>query len=197
VPASNERRRILEAASVVVGRAGYDARLAEIMRSAGIPPGSSYHYFPSGRAFLMSEMVTHRLTILQEQVTAAAADSVDFGGFVRGLVLGARAEAQRSGYAQGCVFGALLTTGSTPPAVVDEVARSWTRWAGSIAEVLVTRGGDPRTSRAAAELMVTVLQGATLLCRATHSLEPFDHVLAELPALVVRSVIQPTGAGAA
>jgi TetR/AcrR family transcriptional regulator, lmrAB and yxaGH operons repressor len=186
------RRRVLDAATAVMGHAGYRVHLTAIMKRAGVPAGSSCHYVPAGRDHLVDEVIKHRRAALQGRATCAAAESVDAEGFLRCLVRAHRAELEQSTYTFGCPLAGLITTGSMPDELRAAVADAMTQWGESIADVLRVRGAGPVSARATADQVVALLQGATLLGRAMRSSVPFEVLDRALPCL-----IQSSGSAAA
>jgi hypothetical protein len=72
----------------------------------------------------------------------------------------------------------------TESRLADAAAAAFRRWQDALAAGLVSAGATPERAAGVATMVVASVEGATLLCRARRSLEPFDDVVAELEVLI-------------
>jgi hypothetical protein len=100
-----------------------------------------------------------------------------------------RAVLVRSGYSAGCAVLA-VTVSADVPELVDRAAGIFQSWRERLGRALEAAGIEAARARALA-LALTIIascEGAVVLCRAEHSLEPLDVVAAHLRELVTGAV---------
>ena len=81
-------------------------------------------------------------------------------------------------YRAGCPVVAVATEADA--GLNDAAARAFGSWQESLAEALRSGGVSPARARRLAALTVAGVEGAVVLCRATHSTRPLRDVGAEL-----------------
>lgn len=176
--ASDVRERMMRGTMQLLARDGFEgASLADIVAFTGTPRGSIYHYFPGGK----DEVVNAALD-LAEQGALRVLDETDgepalrvaerFLGLWRTLL-------ERSDFSAGCsVLGVTVSAGT--PDVVAHAAEIFRRWRADLADRLTRGGLHPELAGGAAALLISAAEGAVVLSRAEHSMEPLDTVSAEL-----------------
>jgi AcrR family transcriptional regulator len=166
VDAPPTRERILTATAELFRRQGYSATgLKSVVTAARAPFGSLYHHFPGGKQQLAAEVIHASGAFFQALVTAVYDEQADTAASVTAVFAGAADTLAATDYADACP----ITTVALEVASTDEVLRrataevfeAWT-------EALTERIGD----RARALAVLSALEGAFVLCRATRSTEP-------------------------
>jgi TetR/AcrR family transcriptional repressor of lmrAB and yxaGH operons len=89
----------------------------------------------------------------------------------------------RSEFSAGCAVLA-VTVSADVPELVDRAAEIFRSWREHLGQVLESAGIEAARARALALTIIAACEGATVLCRAEHSLEPLDVVAAQLRSLV-------------
>jgi hypothetical protein len=88
-------------------------------------------------------------------------------------------------YALGCPVVATVADAVTvTPGLRAAAAETFGVWQAAVADVLASAGVPAERAPSLAALLISALEGAIVMCRARHSLEPLDTVLAELGPLV-------------
>ena len=171
------RDRMIDAAVAGLQRRGAEGTsFTEILDASGAARGAIYHHFPGGKAELLAEaarrngeQVVAALESLPTDTTAALAEA--FLDAVRPTMAAAAAGC-------GCAVAA-VTVGTVDP--LREVATgaldSWTR---TLAGRFTDAGMSEEAALDRASLMIAVLEGAQVLCRAAGSMEPFERVAQDL-----------------
>jgi AcrR family transcriptional regulator len=170
------RVRLLDAAEEMlreVGMAG--TGIKDVVARSGAPIGSLYHYFPDGKAQLVSESLrihadkSRRLLehFFDGKQTAAAAVSRLFDTAADAF--------ERAGAYKGCAVGAVALDLMPGDTALREICRStFADWAAIIAPRLPH--SNERARHASAVTIVAALEGAFVLAKAAQSGDPFRDV---------------------
>jgi len=174
---------MINGAALMVGaRGAKSSSLRDLAREAGVPLGSTYHYFPSGKQQLVAEAVDtigHRIDRLISRAAEtpdAALD--DFANGWRGVL-------QSTDFRSGCPVLAVAL--EEDPVLRKAANEIFDRWQNSLTRGLVSGGVDPERAPRLARTVVAAIEGAVALCRAEHSFEPLEDVLSELRVMLVRA----------
>lgn len=180
---SDTRTRMIHGAALMVGaRGAKSSSLRDLAREAGVPLGSTYHYFPEGKQQLVAEAVGnvgHRIDRLIDR--AATTPDAALDDFADGW----RAVLQATDFRSGCPVLAVAL--EEDPALRKTANEIFDRWRNSLTRGLVSGGVDPKRAPRLARTMVAAIEGAVALCRAEHSFEPLEDVLTELRLMLVQA----------
>jgi AcrR family transcriptional regulator len=171
------RTRMIHGAALLVGtRGAKSASLRDLAREAGVPLGSTYHYFPEGKRQLVDEAVTtagdridRLISRAQEQGPDAAIDAIANGW---------RTVLESTDFRSGCPVLAVAL--EEDPILRERATNIFDRWQVSLADALCEGGVAADRAPRLARMVVAAIEGAIALCRAEHSFDPLDDVLAEL-----------------
>jgi TetR/AcrR family transcriptional repressor of lmrAB and yxaGH operons len=181
------REEFLDATAQLLRRQGYAATgLNEIVQCSGAPKGSLYYHFPDGKEQLAVEAMARAGHQLRDAIDTLTRGD-DIGKALARLVDAMAAGLEASDFEQGCPIATVTleatTTSATIRTVADTVFNSWL-------EVLEARlcasGMRPAQARRRATLVLSALEGALILARASGDLEPLHAVRDELVALAPR-----------
>jgi len=175
------RTRMVVGAAKAIGTGGIDAMsLRDLAEREGVPLGSTYHYFPGGKAALAEEAVRFigaQVTRMIEESRAEGASQVlhDFADRWRRVL-------ESSDYRTGCAVAAAATaTDPRQHAVAREV---FDDWQAGLVDVLLDAGVPKARAPRLARTIVAATEGALALARASGSTQPLDEVVEELSDLV-------------
>jgi TetR/AcrR family transcriptional repressor of lmrAB and yxaGH operons len=196
--AGDTRDRMIDATVAALQRHGVDGMsFTEILASSGAARGAIYHHFPGGKAQLVAEAAARNGADVRAHLAGLPAGSpsavVDaFLAMIRPVVAAA---AGGSGCAiaaatLGAVPPSAASPGAAPPSAAspdvappsgagDEglrgvAATAFSSWTTQLAERLTTAGMPPAEADELAITLISLLEGAQILCRAAGSLDPFD-----------------------
>ncbi len=193
--ANDTRARMVAGAARMIARRGVDAMsLRELADSEGVPLGSTYHFFPGGKAALVDEAVGYVGDEVAKVVETTRGKGPEA---IVGWVLNAwRRILVRSDFRSGCpVLAAAVAKDERHRLAARAV---FDRWAGGLAEVLIDDGVPAERAPVVARMMIASLEGAVGLARAFADIGPLDDVQAELIRLVrsssTRAAEQPAAA---
>jgi AcrR family transcriptional regulator len=180
--ANDTRARMVTGAARMISRRGVDAMsLRELAEQEGVPLGSTYHFFPGGKAALVDEAVNY----VGDQGKGTE-------HIVRWVLFAWRRILLRSDFQAGCpVLAAAVAKDERHRATARAV---FDRWTTGLIEVLVDDGVPADRAPAVARTVIASLEGAVGLARAFGEIGPLDDVQGELIALV-RAAVE-SGAGA-
>lgn len=181
--ASGSRERMVRSAAYLLRERGYSGTaFSDVIAHSGAPRGSIYHHFPGGKEQLAEEAVRYAGDFVAAGMRAATRDD-DPVAAVRAFLGWWRRVLVDSGFRAGCPIVAVISESR----LADAADGAFRRWQDALAAGLVSAGATPERAARVATLVVTSVEGATLLCRARRSLEPLDDVTAELEDLIARA----------
>ncbi|WP_237568201.1 TetR/AcrR family transcriptional regulator [Mycolicibacterium lacusdiani] len=176
---SPRERMVVSTALLIRERGAHSTAISDVLAHSGAPRGSAYHYFPGGRNQLLCEAVDYAADFVAAQIDAArdALEVLDvvFDGF--------RASLAESDYRAGCPVVAVAVEADNAPAL-DRAAVAFTRWTESIRRRLEDDGVARERAEEIAMLLMTSLEGAIVVARATRDATPIDLVHRQLRAIV-------------
>jgi AcrR family transcriptional regulator len=158
----------------------------EVLAGSGAARGAIYHHFPGGKRQLVEEaaerqgrQVLAHLTALAERPARSPRDVVEaFVDLARPVV----AAASEGG---GCAVAAVTTRLDADSADLCRVAATaFGSWVDQLAGALATAGMPTAAAADLAALLVTMLEGAQVLCRASGDLEHFERAARAALAVV-------------
>jgi AcrR family transcriptional regulator len=165
--------------------------MREIVELAKAPRGSLQHYFPGEKQQLVTEALVYSGDIATRRVMRFAEQLPDpTPGSVFAALVGEWRELYRTnGFTEGCpLAAAVVDTAATSPALREAVHRALLGWQESLRQVLAQLGVPEARANSLAMVTISALEGALILARAHHDLEPLDAVIAELCPLLDSAV---------
>ena len=184
---SDTRNRMVEAAVGALRRSGVAGMsFTEILTASGAARGAIYHHFPGGKTQLVAEAAALNGRQVQARIEALPATGArqvveDFLALVRPVVI-------ESSAGSGCAVAAVAvgSDAATDQILHEASAAAFAAWVDALAGRLTAAGlpGDDATDLATT--LITLLEGAHVMCRAAASVAPFDRVCRTATALVER-----------
>jgi AcrR family transcriptional regulator len=185
---SDPRQRMIETAAVVMRERGVEATsFSEVIARSGAPRGSIYHHFPGGKAQLIEEATRYA----GEYTAASIANALwqdDPTAAIRAATGTWLKLLRRSDFGAGCPVVAASLDATQPSGAREAAGEAFSRWQQALAEALEPHGLKPERARSLAALIISSIEGAVVLSRATRSLEPLERVAAELEGLIAGAI---------
>jgi AcrR family transcriptional regulator len=180
------RSRMVSAAADMLGRRGLNAMtVRELARHAGAPLGSTYHYFPGGKAQLAAEAVrwadAHTTAELDRAAGAGPAAMLD------ALLQRWREVLVDSDFQRGCAVMAVAVQNSADDddaAPVDAAVFAFSSWTTILVKALRDAGVAHAEAADTATLIVAAVEGAVAMSRAERSTDPLAAVGRRLHAVL-------------
>jgi TetR/AcrR family transcriptional regulator, lmrAB and yxaGH operons repressor len=170
------RTRMIEATIGALQRHGVAGMsFTEILAASGAARGAIYHHFPGGKTQLVAEAATRNGQDIRAQLAALPADTPQAVAHAFLTLVRPVMEASASG--GGCAVAALTIRAEAGAAteelrqVADATLSSWTD---QLTERLTTAGRRPDQASDLAVTLITLLEGAHVMCRAAGTVKPFD-----------------------
>lgn len=171
-------RMVASAALLIRERGAHPTAIADVLAHSGAPRGSAYHYFPGGRTQLMCEAIDYAADHVAARLSRAGSAAI----LLDDMVTGFRKQLLDTDFRAGCPVVAVSGEAGDPAR--DRAGAAFTRWTGLIADRLRADGADEKRAEELAMLIITAVEGAIVVARATRDVTPLDLVHAQLRALV-------------
>ena len=179
------RERLVETARRLFHEQGYTATgIAQILDAAKANSGSLYYFFPTKEDLLLAVLELYK-DLLYPMVVQPVLDRVtDPIERIFGILDGYRQQLLATKYQFGCPIGNLaleLTNGH--PAARKLIADNFSGWRNAVEQCLTDASGRLPRSLDKPQLALFVLntmEGAVMLARAYHSIEPYDVAVTQL-----------------
>lgn len=144
----------------------------EVLEHSGAARGAIYHHFPGGKGQLVAEAAGRFGDQVRERL--AALQGADPRAVVEEFLTLTRPVAAAAAAGGGCAVAA-ASVGSAGDATLREAADvAFTSWIDELSARLTDAGLPAEHARDAAALLISMLEGAQVLCRASGDVEPFD-----------------------
>jgi AcrR family transcriptional regulator len=175
------RRRMVQGAAILIGTRGASGTsLRDLAREAGVPLGSMYHHFPGGKQQLIVEAVQFMGERIGRAIERARHLGID--ATMEAIANRWRTVLEQTDCRAGCtVMAVALEDNHELNTLADGI---FSQWQELLTQVLRDGGVEDERAPRLARLAVAAIEGGVALCRAEHSLEPLDGVLAELRELL-------------
>lgn len=184
--AAQHKERLVMAAATLFRKKGYAGTgLNEILATSGAPKGSLYHYFPEGKEALGAAAVTVAGAVVVKTLTELRSTSEDAAQFVKGYGDKLAGWMEDSDFQSGCPIATTVLETCPGSAAIRQASNAvFESWISVIAEVFIDDGMSRDQARGNAELTISAIEGALILCRAESSAEPIRRTIKQLMALV-------------
>jgi len=187
----NTKERILDTTAELFRRYGYTGTgLKQIVADANAPFGSLYHHFPGGKQQLGTEVIRRSGGMYFELVAGVFDAAPDIVAGVHDCFAGAAEVLRATDYADACPIATVaLEVASTNEPLREATAEVFESWIRGAAARFGAAGVDDRTARALAISVITMLEGAFVLCRASRTTEALD-IAGEAAADAVKAALR-------
>lgn len=183
--ASDSRERMVLSAVQLFREHGYSGTgFRDVIAHSGAPRGSIYHHFPGGKAQLGQEAARAWGRLIQDGMSALAADAdvVTMLHIFLGLW---RQMLSDTEFRAGCpIVAVAVEVHDEAPELTDTVSEVFTEWRETLATTLRAEGVSATRAASLSTLMIAAVEGAVVLCQADRSTQPLDEVGAELEVLI-------------
>ena len=189
--AADTRERMIDATVRALqwhGVAGMS--FTEVLQDSGAARGAIYHHFPGGKAQLVAEAAARNGQDVRDFLRTLPADDPQV--VVQAFLAGVRPVVQESAAGGGCAVAAVTVDagldgqGGEGSTLRQIAANAFESWIGQLGERFTAAGLGPAEATGLATTLITLLEGAHVLCRAAGTIEPFDQA--------ARTAVELTGA---
>ena len=173
---SDTRTRMFEATVEALRRRGVAGMsFTDVLRASGAARGAIYHHFPGGKAQIVAEAAARNGRDVQAYLATLPAGSPP--AVVEAFLAAVRPVVEESAAGGGCAVAAITVPAgaeSGDDTLRQVAAIAFASWAGQLAQLLTAAGLAPAEAADLATLLITLLEGAHIMCRAAGTIEPFD-----------------------
>ncbi|OBC07048.1 TetR family transcriptional regulator [Mycobacterium sp. 852013-50091_SCH5140682] len=173
-------RMVASAALLIRERGAHPTAIADVLQHSGAPRGSAYHYFPGGRTQLLCEAIDYA----NDQIAARIAKADSATALLDGMIAGFRKQLLNSEFRAGCPVVAVAVEAGDPDdgdsPVRERAAAAFHRWTGQIVERLQNDGVAADRAEELAMLIISSIEGAVVIARATRDVKPLDLIHRQL-----------------
>ena len=189
--AGSTKSRILDATAELFMRYGYTGTgLKQIVADANAPFGSLYHHFPGGKQELGVEVIHRSGAMYLELVMGVVDAAPDPVSGVRDCFSGAAEVLRATDYADACPIETIaLEVASSNEPLREATAQVFESWIVGASARFRAAGVDEQTGRALAIMLITLLEGAFVLCRASRTTEALE-AAGETAATIVEAALR-------
>jgi AcrR family transcriptional regulator len=179
---SDSRNRMIHSAALLFREHGYSGTgFRDVIEHSGAPRGSIYHHFPGGKEQLAADTVAWAAAVIERRIERAAQSGhpvAALGIFVEAW----REVLEESNFRAGCPIVAVVAEADAGSTATAAAATAFARWQELIARALLDAGVGRTDARRLATLVIAGIEGAILLCRARHDIQPLSDVHRALEA---------------
>jgi AcrR family transcriptional regulator len=172
-PRKDTRERLIESARLLFLRQGYGAR-----------SGSLYHFFSTREDLLLAVLERYQELLCPAVIQPVLERISDPIERIFGVLDGYRRMLLESDYQWGCPIGNLaLEIGQSHPAARRLIGENFTAWRAYVQQWVEDASGrlpESADSQQLALFVLTTMEGAVMLARSYHSIEPYDTAVSQL-----------------
>jgi TetR/AcrR family transcriptional repressor of lmrAB and yxaGH operons len=181
--ATGTRVRMVDAAvEALQQRGAAGMSFTDVLAASGAARGAIYHHFPGGKAQLVAEAAA--LNGHQVRAHLATLPANDPLAVVNAFLGAIRPVVAASATGSGCAVAAVTVGPEAGNDALRKVASTiFASWVEALADRLITAGLAPSEAGDLAAMLITLLEGTHVLCRAAGNLEPFEQAARTAAAL--------------
>ncbi len=184
-PRSDTRSKMITSAALMLRERGYGGTsFARVIEDADAPRGSIGHHFPGGKR----EMVAEAVRFAGDAATAAMRHSMERGDSAAELFSMVcdfyRRALLDTEFAAGCPVGAVAQEAYNDPELAGVLAAVFTDWRSVMSAAIAADGREREAADDLAELCISAVEGALILCRVESSAGPLERIERQVVALL-------------
>jgi AcrR family transcriptional regulator len=189
---NDTRQRLVTVSADLFQRQGLTGTgIKQILSESNARFSSLYHHFPGGKDELAAEVVRISGARYQQLVEAVWDSAPDVIQSVTEVFDGASKTLEATDFAVACPIATVaLEVASTNDGLREVTAEVFGAWISSGTKRLVVAGMDPQKARVVALSLISLLEGAFMLCQAAKSTEPM--IAASSAAVMIVNDALPT-----
>ncbi|MGB9185671.1 MAG: TetR/AcrR family transcriptional regulator [Solirubrobacteraceae bacterium] len=191
IPIPTTRERIVEASAELMRRQGYAGTgVKQIVTEAKAPFGSLYHHFPGGKEELGAEAIRVSGALYELLIPAVFDPAPDLVSAVRAFFAGAADHLRETDYEDACPIATVaLEVSSSSEAMRIACAEVFESWIAAGLPRFTAAGLSAPRARELVIAMISALEGAFVLARASRSTEALATAGELMAAAVQRALV--------
>ncbi|MDT5017473.1 MAG: hypothetical protein QOD39_3633 [Mycobacterium sp.] len=174
---------LVSAAEVLRERGAAGVTIDEVLARSGAPRGSVYHHFPEGRNQILTEALQFAGDAITEVIDEAAANGGVY--LVRQFVVFWEELLVESDFTAGCpVVAAAIGSADEEPQLTTVAGGIFRHWRDALTRAFVADGFEEPDAASLATMCIASMEGAVVLCRSTHTVDPLREVASQIEFLI-------------
>ena len=188
------KARLAESMLELIQTSGYSGTgLNAVIDHAAAPKGSVYFHFPDGKEGLGVAAVDLAAKQFEALIAEAAESAGGPAAAARAVIEALATIVGESDYRLGCPVSVVtLEMGAESERLRQACASAFESWISPTAALLETGGVEPTQARTLATVVVSTIEGAVIVSRATRSTQPL-HAAADVVADLIEQLLQTAG----
>lgn len=184
------RARLAASMLELIQTSGYSGTgLNAVIEHADAPKGSIYFHFPDGKVGLGVAAVELAATQFEALIAEAAVSTGSAAGAARAAIEALASIVSESDYRLGCPVSVVtLEMGAESERLRQACAGAFESWIAPTAALLEGNGLATEESRSLATVVVSMIEGAVIVSRATRSTQPLESAAEVIAELIERRV---------
>jgi TetR/AcrR family transcriptional repressor of lmrAB and yxaGH operons len=179
------RERMIEAGESLLAQRGYGITLLEVRERADTPRGSIYYHFPDGKEQLAIEVARRFTEDTERLIDTLASKKKDPLAFLQGFVDAYINRLVAVDYDEGCpILGMTVSVDIDSPELREALAQAFERFIKAMSSALRAKGVSASSSTDIAATVISAVEGAVVVGRATRRTTPLKRFRSMLPALL-------------
>ena len=190
------RARLAASMLELIQTGGYAGTgLNAVIEHAGAPKGSIYFHFPDGKEGLGVAAVELASTQFEALIAETAETAGSAAGAARAAIDALAAIVSESDFRLGCPVSVVtLEMGAESERLRQACAAAFASWIAPTAALLERSGLAEPEARSLATVVISMIEGAVIVSRATRSVEPLHSAADVVAELIEQRVSQARGA---
>ncbi len=170
----NTKEKFLKTSALLFRSYGYSGTgLKKIVAESGAAWGSMYHFFPGGKEQLGVESVLYAGEISNQDFKKIFAKTDNPTAAIRAIFIAESYNMKKNNFIGGCAVAAVAAdVASSSEKVRSACFEVFNMWESTIAEMLQKYGIKTTDSESISSLVLSALEGATLLSQTYRSTKP-------------------------
>ncbi|MBD3276370.1 MAG: TetR family transcriptional regulator [Candidatus Marinimicrobia bacterium] len=183
---ANKREDIIETTCALLESQGYHATgLNQILKESGAPKGSLYYYFPEGKEELAEEAIRRTAERVERNIRAQLAGYEDYVEAITSFIRTIASYVTEYEFKAGGPLTTLaLESANTSERLTKACDRAYSSWCRAFSDILEQNGYPPARAASLAHLIISVIEGATVLSRTERSTQPIEDAAEEIARLL-------------
>ena len=188
------RARLAASMLELIQTGGYAGTgLNAVIEHAAAPKGSIYFHFPDGKEGLGVAAVELASTQFEALIAEAAAQAGSAAGAARAAIEALAAIVGESDFRLGCPVSVVtLEMGAESERLRQACAAAFASWIAPTAALLERSGLDAAEASTLATVVISMIEGAVIVSRATRSVQPL-HAAADVVAELIAQRVAQAG----
>ena len=188
------KARLAESMLELIQTSGYSGTgLNAVIDHAAAPKGSVSFHFPDGKEGLGVAAIDLAAKQFEALIAEAAESAGGPAAAARAVIEALATIVGESDYRLGCPVSVVtLEMGAESERLRQACASAFESWISPTAALLETGGVEPTQARTLATVVVSTIEGAVIVSRATRSTQPL-HAAADVVADLIEQLLQTAG----